>query len=141
MLNRVMITGTRDLTPDVEFLMTFALNWTASYSEKDCLLLQGGARGVDRAGKQIWNSYGLPDKVFEADWEKYNNAAGGIRNQEMVDYNPEICLAFPGPESKGTWDAIRRAKQARILTFVLQDKDSMYKLYYYTVLNPGVPLE
>jgi hypothetical protein len=138
-----MITGTREPDANTIHLLKFALNWTAfsPITSPTPLLLQGAARGVDAEGKRIWREWGLKDKPFEADWDKYGKPAGGIRNQEMVDEGPEICLAFPGPQSIGTWDAVRRAKKAGILTFVLTDKDSMYKLYHYTILNPGVSLD
>lgn len=37
-----------------------------------------------------------------------------IRNQEMADRGADLCLAFPGPESVGTWDMIRKARAAGI---------------------------
>jgi hypothetical protein len=128
-----MITGTREPDLNTIKLVRFALQWTAisHWSNPDTLLLQGAARGVDTEGKEIWREMGLKDKPFEADWDRYGKPAGGIRNQEMVDEGPEICLAFPGPESIGTWDAVRRAKKANIKTFVLTDKDSMHDFYVW----------
>lgn len=138
-----MITGTREPDDNLCKLVKFALNWTAfsQLCAMDALLLQGEARGVDTVGRHEWRSYGKTDKPFEADWKQYGNEAGGIRNQEMVDEGPQVCLAFPGPKSIGTWDAVRRAKQAKIKTFVLTDQDSMYKLYYYMILKPGESLD
>jgi hypothetical protein len=58
-----------------------------------------------------WEIEGYP-----AQWRLYKNAAGPIRNQEMVDYGADILVAAPHPSkpSPGTRDCIRRAKAAGI---------------------------
>jgi hypothetical protein len=33
----------------------------------------------------------------------------------MVDLGADLCLAFPMPRSRGTWDCVRRAKKAGIV--------------------------
>jgi hypothetical protein len=51
-----------------------------------------------------------------ADWRRYGKKAGGVRNQEMVDEDPrmDVLIAAPDPNSRGTWDCVRRAKRAGI---------------------------
>jgi hypothetical protein len=46
----------------------------------------------------------------------YCPGAGGRRNQAMADAQPRarLCLAFPTPSSRGTWDMVRRATAAGI---------------------------
>lgn len=39
---------------------------------------------------------------------------GPARNQKMVDLGADLCVAFPGPGSRGTWDCLRRAADAGI---------------------------
>lgn len=130
-----MITGTREPDDRIRKFVKFALGLTTYFnpSESDPLItmFQGEARGVDDFGKSLWHSWGYPTRDFPANWKLYKNQAGGIRNQEMVDAKPAFCLAFPGPDSVGTWDAVRRAKLANIKTFVLIDKDSMHDYYNY----------
>ena len=81
---------------------------------KDLQILVGDANGVDFMVR-LWHlSVNLTSKtilnlnVFKADWDKYGKAAGPIRNQEMLDQEPNIVIAFPG--GKGTADMVKRAK-------------------------------
>jgi hypothetical protein len=52
--------------------------------------------------------------VHAADWSRHGRAAGPIRNAAMLARRPERVLAFPGPESRGTWDLVRRARRLGI---------------------------
>ena len=79
------------------------------------VIIEGGARGADKAARRIAEHIGLEVKSFPADWKKYGNAAGIIRNHQMLDEGkPDLVLAFPMPDSVGTQDMIRRAKKAGI---------------------------
>ena len=51
-----------------------------------------------------------------ANWKLFKNAAGGIRNQQMVDLRPraDVCIGAPLPESVGSYDCMRRARAAGI---------------------------
>lgn len=54
---------------------------------------------------------------YPADWYVHGNAAGPIRNQQMLDdFNPDFVLAFHKnlANSKGTADMVKRAKEAGI---------------------------
>lgn len=54
-------------------------------------------------------------EAVSADWATFGKAAGGIRNQVMVNRGAWILIAAPVPgRSKGTYDCIRRAKAAGI---------------------------
>lgn len=52
--------------------------------------------------------------VYPAQWTKFGTSAGPKRNQTMLDEQPDRVIAFPGPNSKGTWDMVRRAKRSGI---------------------------
>ena len=74
---------------------------------------QGG--GADRCARLAAESLGIPVVTFEVDWNKHGNRAGPIRNQLMLDAgNPHYVLAYPLPDSIGTWDMMRRAKKAGV---------------------------
>lgn len=46
---------------------------------------------------------------------------GGSRNQQMIDEGkPDLVVAFPTKQSKGTWDMVRRAKKAGIETIIVE---------------------
>lgn len=76
-------------------------------------IIEGGAKGADFLAR-VWAKYrNLPWHEEKADWTKYGKAAGGIRNQVMLDkYHPNVVIAFPG--GTGTADMVRRAKAAGI---------------------------
>lgn len=76
------------------------------------LLIHGKAKGADKLAQQWAWEHGIPEKPFPADWVQFRKAAGPIRNQEMVDFGPDIVVAFPG--DTGTADATRRARLRRI---------------------------
>lgn len=74
-------------------------------------LVQGGATGADRFAKLWGDSRGVKVRTFDADWKAHGNAAGPMRNQEMLEYvlrqdARRMLVAFPG--NKGTADCVRR---------------------------------
>lgn len=81
---------------------------------------------ADRVARQLlWEVVESAPGVagFPAPWRQYGNAAGGIRNGWMVQRMLELdgereCVAFPDPDSRGTWDCVRRAREADIFTWV-----------------------
>lgn len=60
-------------------------------------IVSGAARGIDYSGEQfsvICKGIGL--KKFPADWNKYGNAAGPIRNRQMANYADALLLIWDG---------------------------------------------
>jgi hypothetical protein len=55
-------------------------------------------------------------------------AAGPLRNTWMVEYGPtpDVCVAFPGPGSTGTWDCIRKAARKGIEVVIVGFGDRPY---------------
>lgn len=50
---------------------------------------------------------------YPADWKKYGNSAGPIRNQQMLDEGkPDLVVAFPG--GKGTANMVKLAEEAGV---------------------------
>lgn len=91
-------------------------------------LIHGDAPGVDKLAAAIaaeecpnWDVLPRP-----ADWTTHGKKAGPIRNGEMVAevcaWRQEgwevVCVAFPGPDSIGTWDCIRQASKAKITVHI-----------------------
>lgn len=56
--------------------------------------------------------------------------AGPLRNSWMVGHGPkpDVCLAFPGPGSSGTWDCIKKAVAHGIETVVIGFNDPDFRL-------------
>lgn len=83
------------------------------------IIVHGDAAGTDTIADMVAKDLGFKCIPCPADWLKYGKAAGGIRNQYMLDtYKPTLALAFPLEDSKGTYDMINRAKKAGIQTFI-----------------------
>jgi hypothetical protein len=77
------------------------------------LLIEGEARGLDVRAKAWARRRGIEVKPYPADWDRYDKAAGGIRNQQMIDEGkPDYGLVFPG--GSGTSDMRRRLVAAGI---------------------------
>lgn len=72
------------------------------------IVIHGEAKGADSMAKQWAMSQGIYPVGIPALWGKYDKAAGGKRNQAMIDImKPEYVLAFPG--GSGTADMVNRA--------------------------------
>lgn len=73
-----------------------------------------GPRGADRLAMYWAGATGNVEKEsYEANWDEYGNAAGPIRNTEMLEKGkPDIGVAFKG--GRGTADMVRKMKNAKI---------------------------
>jgi hypothetical protein len=68
-------------------------------------------------------------KVFPADWGRYKNAAGPIRNEQMAKY-ADALLAVWDWESKGTGNMVKLAQKYKLRTI-------LYNMYH----DPGLKYE
>lgn len=76
-------------------------------------VIQGEARGADRAAKLWAQDRGVPTEDYPADWERYRKRAGLLRNAEMlVKGKPDVVVAFPG--GTGTAHMVRIARDADV---------------------------
>lgn len=82
-------------------------------------LVVGDATGADEAAREWASMHDVKFSEFTADWQANGKAAGPIRNQQMVDYGADLCLAFPMDGSRGTWDCVNKAKNAGIAVTVI----------------------
>jgi len=92
---------------------------------KPTLLIEGGARGADQIAKVIAIFIGVPVQEYPADWKAYGKRAGHLRNQQMLDQNPDLVIAFHPVTgiTPGTRDMVTRA----------QTKGTPVKIYTYEV--------
>lgn len=83
-------------------------------------LIHGAAEGADSLVAEYWDVYRLgPVQAFPANWSVLGARAGNVRNAHMVGLMPDRVVAFPWVKrSRGTWDALRRARDAGIPTSV-----------------------
>lgn len=79
-------------------------------------LIHGGASGADTLAGMWAKEWGVTVHVHPADWAKHGNAAGPIRNRDMLERGkPDLVVAFPG--GKGTADMVRQARASGIEVF------------------------
>lgn len=78
------------------------------------VIIEGGARGADRMGREWARMIGGADvETYEAEWEHHGKFAGHLRNQRMLDEGkPDLVIAFPG--GRGTADMVRKARKAGV---------------------------
>jgi len=117
---RILVCGGRDFTDWVlleQTLHEMLYNLHKAFVT-EIVFISGGARGADALAKDFALSLkhlNIGYEEYPADWDKHGKAAGSIRNQQMLDEGkPDLVVAFPTKNSRGTYDMIRRAKLAGV---------------------------
>lgn len=118
---RILVTGSRTATPEQSGYVWEILDRVSGPAlalGRPVTVVQGECPygGVDLAARK-WadETSGVTGEPHPADWDRHGKAAGMIRNAEMVTAGASVCLAFPRPASRGTWDCIRKAADAGII--------------------------
>ncbi len=104
----VLVTGGREFTDEKRFNREFltylkTLCKLRRVRKAELLVVVGDARGTDRLAWDFCKKHSVKFKRYKADWNRYGNAAGPIRNSEMVKQNKiNNVFAFHDGKSKGT---------------------------------------
>lgn len=107
---RLLVCAGRDF--DDEDLLYDIMQVIEAKAEISCII-EGGAKGADMLAGLYANFRNLPLEIYPAQWEKYGNQAGPIRNMQMiVEGKPDCVLALPG--GRGTANMVQQAKDAGI---------------------------
>lgn len=115
---RLLVTGSRNWC-DHNLIRSALEEWKAKGAT---VLIHGDARGADAIAAQIAADLGLQILSYPAQWAKYGKKAGTLRNEQMLrEGRPGVVIAFPLPDSIGTWHMVSIAKRAGIKT-VIYDK-------------------
>lgn len=111
---KVLVTGSRQYKNDETIF-----NALQKLNPQTDTIIHGGARGADTLAGFIAKELGFKVIEVPAQWTKFGRAAGPIRNQEMLDMEPELVLAFHEnlEESKGTKDMVTRSKKKGVKVF------------------------
>lgn len=115
MMHKVLCFGGRDYTNvnDVAQALTLLFD---TLGKTPFAVIHGGARGADTLCANWAKSKGFPVLQVDANWDFYKKAAGGIRNQWMLDLCvPTYAVAFPG--GAGTRDMTKRALSAGVIVW------------------------
>ena len=99
-LKRFCVVGSRDMN---NYYIVYT--YLKQYLPKDAIIITGGARGVDLLAEVYAEMNGHHCEVYEAQWDRFGNSAGMIRNAEMVK-NSDHLIAFWDGTSPGTKNMI-----------------------------------
>lgn len=88
------------------------------FSRKDLTIMHGGAKGADSLVAFYCRRYGVAQEVYLPCWELYGNSAGLIRNEYMVECQPDRVVAFWDGASPGTRHTLKLARARHIPTEV-----------------------
>jgi hypothetical protein len=106
---KVAMTGSRNWT-DIQFIKDSLISLVERGDSKRYVLIHGGAKGADTICAKAAEELGWKSIVHLPKWDEYGISAGPIRNQLIINERPDILLAFPMPNSRGTYDTIRKAE-------------------------------
>ena len=108
---KLLITGSRDWKDKK------AIKNLLGIFPRDCIVIDGMARGADQLAYEAAKELGFVHFArFPAQWDKYRregrtSQAGMDRNRLMFDITkPNAVLAFPLPQSKGTYGMMKYAE-------------------------------
>lgn len=108
---RVLVCGGRDYN-DVKKVF-HVLDQIHADGENISVIIEGEARGADVAAAAWACSRGVPIAPYPAQWGRYGNGAGPIRNRQMlIEGKPDLVVAFPGRE--GTANMVAQARKAGV---------------------------
>lgn len=118
---RILITGSRHWTDPAPIEGALTQAWTDLGAPENVTLVHGACPhgGADLIAADLATERGWTVEAHPADWGTHGKAAGPLRNQTMVDLGADITLAFPEQSSRGTWDCVKRAREARIPVTVI----------------------
>lgn len=117
----LIVSGTRNELTDkhkeiIRYQLASLEDQIETFAVGDC------PTGVDAFASHWAIENGHDPLEFIADWDDLGKAAGPIRNQRMIDWatSPrkatyrKLLVAFPAPDSVGTFDCIARASKVGI---------------------------
>ena len=110
----VLVCGGRDFN-DYHFLTKrfddFRAYIKREFDQEVTTIIHGAARGADTLAGHYgkWDD-GIEVKAFPAQWNVHGKSAGPIRNQLMLDQDPDYVLGFEGGKGTNHMLSIARAK-------------------------------
>lgn len=113
--NMVCIAGSRNVS-DEAFVLETCKDILREAGDT-AVLINGGARGVDKIAQKAAISMGIPVLLYLPDWSTHGKGAGPIRNKQMVADANEVHIIWD-LNSRGTAHTARTAYDAGKLTSV-----------------------
>ena len=113
---KILCSGDRNWGNRLSILRALSSLFTTN--PQDVTIIHGGASGADSICDEFAKKLGYNVKEYKPYWRRFGKGAGPIRNQFMIDDNPDIDMAFIFhgnlTESKGTKDMFKRVCRAKI---------------------------
>lgn len=111
---RICVTGGRDFSD--RNLVEKALRDIAL--SPDDTLVEGEARGADKLCATVAREMGATVEPHPAQWRRYGNGAGHMRNAEMLNSGVDLLLSFPG--GRGTRHCTNLAREMGIPVMLIR---------------------
>lgn len=123
---KVIIAGGREFD-DYDYMRRCLDGLKAIYFDHIIEVVSGAARGADKLGERWAEEQGFTIHSRPADWKRYKNRAGPIRNEEMADESHVLCSFWDG-DSRGTRHMIGAALRKGLEVHVFRyEKDGSKK--------------
>ena len=110
MKTKVLVCGGRDY--DNQENVSYSLTLFHTGTRTIDMIIEGGAKGADRCGREWAKLFGIHFATVPALWDYYQKRSGHLRNEAMLWLLPDYCVAFPG--ESGTRSMIDLCKAAGI---------------------------
>jgi hypothetical protein len=88
-------------------------------SPDDIEIVSGHAHGVDKYGERYAQDNQLDLVIMPANWNKYGNSAGPIRNKKMAEYADGL-VAVRHNNSRGTANMIKCAEEEGLEIWIFE---------------------
>lgn len=117
--NRILICGSRHW--DDAWIVQVLVYGAISSCADDPVIIHGAALGADTMAADAARHTGTGIESYPPDWAKYGKSAGPHRNQQMLDSEPDVVIAFTDDleSSVGTRDMVTRAHRAGIPVYMV----------------------
>lgn len=117
---KVLVCGGRNFANEAAVYRTLDKLIEISINDRLTHLIHGGASGADALAHKWALANNISVTPYTADWNCFGNAAGPIRNRQMlVEGKPDLVVAFAG--GRGTADMIRQAEAAGVQVVKVED--------------------
>jgi len=112
-MTRVLVCGGRHYADRDRLFQCLDLLIHVLSPRKISCIIHGAQRGADTLAGEWAKARGIPVEPFPAKWNDYGNAAGSIRNAQMLrEGKPDLIVAFDG--GPGTANMINKAGDAGV---------------------------
>jgi len=87
-------------------------------------IIHGDCKGADRIAGTVGKSLGFKVTAVPAEWNRFGDNAGPLRNTDMLNMNPHLVIAFHNNllQSRGTKDMVLKTVNENIPVEVVRER-------------------